>query len=229
MAGRDLASVVTAGHRYHWTEQDVDFIAAGNDSKPRPDVERPLQVVVYDFGVKRGILRQLVGKGCQVTVVPAETSAEEVLALNPDGIMLSNGPGDPEPVEYAAVNVKKLIGKRPIFGICLGHQILALATGAKSYKLPFGHRGGNHPVKDLATGKVEITSQNHGFCIDPDSLNPDKVEVTHINLNDGTLEGIKVKGAAAFSVQYHPEASPGPHDANYLFDRFVEEMKSWNA
>ena len=228
MAGRDLASVVTAGHRYHWTEHDVDFEGT-RKSAPRPDVEKPLQVVVYDFGVKRGILRQLVGKGCQVTVVPAQTSAEDVLALNPDGVMLSNGPGDPEPVEYAAVNVKKLIGKIPIFGICLGHQILALATGAKSYKLPFGHRGGNHPVKDLATGKVEITSQNHGFCIDPDSLDPEKVEVTHINLNDGTLEGIKIKGASAFSVQYHPEASPGPHDANYLFDRFVEQMKAWNA
>ena len=228
MAGRDLASVVTAGHRYHWSEREVDF-ADANKKAPRPDVEKPLQVVVYDFGVKRGILRQLVGKGCQVTVVPAQTTAEEVLALNPDGVMLSNGPGDPEPVEYAAVNVKKLIGKVPIFGICLGHQILALATGAKSFKMPFGHRGGNHPVQDLSTRKVEITSQNHGFCIDIDSLDKEKVEMTHVNLNDGTLEGIRLKNTSAFSVQYHPEASPGPHDANYLFDRFVDQMKSWKA
>ena len=150
------------------------------------------------------------------------------MTLNPDGVLLSNGPGDPEPVDYAIENVKALIGKVPIFGICLGHQILALASGGSAFKLKFGHRGGNHPVQDLKTGKIEITSQNHGFCVDPDSLPKDEVEVTHINLNDKTCAGIRLKNAPAFSVQYHPEASPGPHDANYLFDRFMQMMREWN-
>ena len=182
-----------------------------------------------DFGVKRGILRQLVAEGCRVTVVPASTSSSEVMALKPDGVLLSNGPGDPEPVKYAVEAVRELIGRVPLFGICLGHQILSLAIGGSSYKLKFGHRGGNHPVQDLQTGKIEITSQNHGFCVDPDSLPQDEVEIPHINLNDRTLEGIRMKNAPVFSVQYHPEASPGPHDANYLFRRFVEMMRDRDA
>ena len=225
MAGTDLAKEVTAGHNYHWTALDVD-LAGTRDADASPDAQEQLHVVAYDLGIKRGILRQLAGAGCRVTVVPATAGADEVMALKPDGVLLSNGPGDPEPVEYAAANVKKLIGQVPLFGICLGHQILALAAGAKSFKLKFGHRGANHPVQDLSTRKIEITSQNHGFCIDSESL-PEHVEMTHVNLNDHTCAGIRLKDAPAFSVQYHPEASPGPHDANYLFDRFVQMMRDW--
>jgi carbamoyl-phosphate synthase small subunit len=179
--------------------------------------------VAYDFGIKYNILRNLADSGCQVKVVPAQTSAEDVLALKPDGIFLSNGPGDPDAVSYAKDNVRKLIGKKPIFGICLGHQILGLALGGKTYKLKFGHHGGNQPVMDLTTRKVEITSQNHGFAVDADSLKG-SVEVTHLNLNDNTVEGLVHRDLPIFSVQYHPESSPGPHDANYLFRRFIELM-----
>jgi carbamoyl-phosphate synthase small subunit len=189
------------------------------------------KVVAMDFGVKDNILRMLADVGCNVTIVPAATSAEEILAMKPDGIFLSNGPGDPAGVPYAIETVKNLIYRLliancrlPIFGICLGHQILGLAMGGKTYKLKFGHRGGNQPVKDLATGKIDITSQNHGFCVDIDSLNKDDVEITHINPNDQTLEGMKHKKMPIFSVQYHPEASPGPHDAEYLFNKFTEMM-----
>ena len=227
MAGTDLAAEVTAGHQYSWSEQDIDLAGTrGPDSSP--DEKPQTHVVAYDFGIKRGILRQLAGEGCRITVVPASTSAEDVLALKPDGVLLSNGPGDPEPVTYAIENVRALIGKVPLFGICLGHQILALACGAKAFKLKFGHRGANHPVQDLRTGKIEITSQNHGFCIDLASLPEESVEMTHVNLNDKTCAGIRLKHAPAFSVQYHPEASPGPHDANYLFDRFMQMMREWN-
>ena len=181
------------------------------------------KVVAYDFGIKRNILRNLVSSGCDVTVVPADTSADKVLGMNPDGIFLSNGPGDPEPVKYAQDTIKKLIGKKPIFGICLGHQLLSLALGGKTYKLKFGHRGGNQPVKDLKTGKVEITCQNHGFAVDMDSLKG-IADLTHVNLNDKTVEGLTDREGRFFSVQYHPEASPGPHDAAYLFKRFIEMM-----
>jgi carbamoyl-phosphate synthase small subunit len=174
--------------------------------------------------MKLNILRLLRSYGCDVYVVPADTPAEEVLARKPDGVFFSNGPGDPAPVSYAVETVRKLLGKVPIFGICLGHQILALALGAKTYKLKFGHRGANHPVKNLKTKKIEITSQNHGFCVDMDSLDKKAVELTHLNLNDNTVEGIRCKDKPAFSVQYHPEASPGPHDSNYLFDDFIKLM-----
>ena len=197
-----------------------------------------------DFGIKHNILRMLEDAGCCVTVVPASTTASEIISLNPDGIFLSNGPGDPEGVPYAIETVKKLIlgmqdtgslfpdsqfairnSQIPIFGICLGHQILGLTFGGKTYKLKFGHRGGNQPVKDLSCGKIDITSQNHGFCVDINSIDPDKIEITHINSNDQTLEGMKHKSLPIFSVQYHPEASPGPHDASYLFNRFTEMMR----
>jgi carbamoyl-phosphate synthase small subunit len=167
----------------------------------------------------------LTQEGCRVTVVPAQTSAEDVLALKPDGVFLSNGPGDPEPIDYAVENIRKLAGKTPIFGICLGHQLCGLALGGKTYKLKFGHHGSNHPVKNLLTEKVEITAQNHGFCVDPESLPSSDVEVTHMNLNDGTNEGMRHKSLPLFSVQYHPEASPGPHDSHYLFQDFVKMMK----
>ncbi len=182
------------------------------------------RVVVVDCGVKQNILRHLYRRGCDVFVVPASTSAEEILAWNPDGVLLSNGPGDPEAVTYVIRTARELIGKIPIFGICLGQQILGLAMGGKTYKLKFGHRGTNHPVKRLADGAVEITTQNHGFCVDPDSIPGDQIEITHINLNDQSLEGMRHKNYPVFSVQYHPEASPGPHDANYLFDTFIENM-----
>ena len=180
-------------------------------------------VVAYDYGIKYNILRNLAEAGCRVKVVPAATPAEDVLALNPDGIFLSNGPGDPDAVPYAKENVQKLIGKKPIFGICLGHQILGLALGGKTYKLKFGHHGGNQPVMDLTTRKVEITSQNHGFAVDADSLKG-AAEVTHLNLNDNTVEGLAHRELPIFSVQYHPESSPGPHDADYLFKRFTDMM-----
>jgi len=184
--------------------------------------------VAYDYGIKFNILRGLAEAGCNVRVMPAAAAAEDVLALNPDGVFLSNGPGDPDAVPYARENVRKLIGKKPIFGICLGHQILGLALGGKTYKLKFGHHGGNQPVMDLTTQKVEITTQNHGFAVDADSLKG-AAEITHVNLNDHTVEGLAHRDYPIFSVQYHPEASPGPHDASYLFSRFVAMMEKFRA
>jgi len=218
MAGSDLARTVTCDAQYTWEQGSVSL-----SSEPAPVQPVRFHVVAYDFGIKHNILRRLVDIGCRVTVVPAATPAAEVLALQPSGVLLSNGPGDPEPVDYAVANIKELLGRVPIFGICLGHQLLALASGGKTYKLKFGHRGGNHPVKDLATGKVEITSHNHGFSVEGDSL-PSNVEVTHINLYDQTVEGLRLRDVPAFSVQYHPEAAPGPHDADYLFPRFAAMM-----
>ena len=196
--------------------------AVSSEMKQR---ERRNRVVAYDFGIKQNILRLLVDHGCDVTVVPAKTSAEDVLALKPDGVFLSNGPGDPEPITYAVANIRKLLGRTPIFGICLGHQLCGLALGGKTFKLKFGHHGANHPVKNLLTEKIEITSQNHGFCVDPESLPSSDVEITHVNLNDHTNEGMRHRSLPLFSVQYHPEASPGPHDARYLFDQFIDFMK----
>jgi carbamoyl-phosphate synthase small subunit len=175
--------------------------------------------------VKNNILRSLASLNCQLIIVPANMTAEKVLEFNPHGIFLSNGPGDPAAVDYAIENVKKLIGKKPIFGICLGHQILGLAFGGKTYKLKFGHHGANHPVKNLKTGKIEITAQNHGFAVDIESLNQNAIEMTHLNLNDGTLEGMRHKRLPIFSVQYHPEASPGPHDSHYLFKQFIDYLE----
>lgn len=232
LVGKDLVKKVTVDRPYIWweTKRVMRF-----------------NVVAFDFGTKRSILRCLEACGCKVTVVPANTSADEVLALDPDGICLSNGPGDPAAVKYAIEAIKQLLGKKPIFGICLGHQLLALALGGETYKLKFGHRGGNQPVKNLITGKIEITSQNHGFAVKGDSLDVKErewkvgssldpgswqgksefgdIEITHINLNDGTIEGLRCLDIPAFSVQYHPEASPGPHDSRYLFDKFVELME----
>jgi carbamoyl-phosphate synthase small subunit len=221
MAGLDLASRVTTPERYHWTES----VASCSPSEVlNPAAEPRFNVVAYDYGIKQNILRRLVHSGCKVTVVPALTSAEDVLALKPDGVFLSNGPGDPEPLTPQIDNVRRLIGKTPIFGICLGHQILGLAVGGRTYKLKFGHRGANHPVINKLTQRVEITSHNHGFAVDPDSLNPSDVEITHVNLNDQTLEGFRHRREPVFCVQYHPEAAPGPHDSHYLFDDFTKLM-----
>ena len=214
MAGLDLATVVTRG------EREV--------LEPAPGSEPPdgtLTVALLDFGAKHNIARQLCALGCRVHVLPAQTDAQTILALDPDGVMLSNGPGDPEPVTYAVQTIRALLGERPIFGICLGHQLLGLACGARTFKLPFGHRGGNHPVRELDTGKVEITAQNHGFALDPSSLNGKTTQITHINLNDETVAGIRHKLHPAFSVQFHPEASPGPHDSHHLFQRFAAIMR----
>ena len=188
---------------------------------------RKFRVVAFDFGIKQNILRLLSDHHCEVGVVPAKTSAEDILGMHPDGVFLSNGPGDPEPMDYAVQNVRQLLGRVPVFGICLGHQVCGLALGGKTYKLKFGHHGSNHPVKNLLTNQVEITAQNHGFCVDPDSLPSREVEPTHINLNDQTNEGIRHKKLPLFSVQYHPEASPGPHDSHYLFSQFTDMMKEF--
>jgi carbamoyl-phosphate synthase small subunit len=219
LVGRDLVREVTTGTPYPWREGSWEP-ARGYVEPPRPRH----RVVAYDAGIKHNILRQLASTGCDVTVVPAATSAAAVLEMNPDGVFLSNGPGDPEGVPYLIEAVRALLGRVPIFGICLGHQILALAAAGRTWKLPFGHHGANHPVKDLATGRIEITAQNHGFAVDPASLADRGWALTHVNLNDGTCEGMRHRELPAFSVQYHPEASPGPHDANYLFHRFSDLM-----
>ncbi|MFZ3216775.1 MAG: glutamine-hydrolyzing carbamoyl-phosphate synthase small subunit [Candidatus Acidiferrales bacterium] len=253
MAGQELAGRVTCASQYDWTQGSIDLSAplaapaaaaaaassAGPQESRGPGSQVAAQriaavsaleggsrrrVVAYDFGIKQNILRLLVDHGCEVTVVPARTSAADVLALKPDGVFLSNGPGDPEPIGYAVENIRKLLGRVPIFGICLGHQLCGLALGGRTFKLKFGHHGSNHPVKNLRTEKVEITAQNHGFCVDPDSLPASDVEITHVNLNDHTNEGMRHRSLPLFSVQYHPEASPGPHDARYLFNDFIALM-----
>jgi carbamoyl-phosphate synthase small subunit len=221
MTGLDLASRVTTAESYRW-EQPVEPCSPSDQVGPPADPR--FHVVAYDFGIKRNILRRLVQAGCRVTVVPALTPAEDVLALKPDGVFLSNGPGDPEPLHTEVANIRKLIGRKPVFGICLGHQLLGLAVGGKTYKLKFGHRGANHPVRNELTRKVEITSHNHGFAVDPDSLNLNEIEITHVNLNDQTLEGFRHRNYPVFCVQYHPEAAPGPHDSHYLFDDFIRLM-----
>ena len=228
LVGWDLVQRVTCPSSYAWQksrqlqEGSVTPTNISLTENRKPKTEN-YKVVALDFGIKYNILRQLTAHGCQVQVVPAKTTAEEILAAEPDGVFLSNGPGDPMPVDYAIETIQGLIGKKPLFGICLGHQLLGLALGGKTFKLKFGHRGANQPVKHLETDRVEITSQNHGFCVDIDSL-PNSVDITHINLNDDTLEGIQHREYPIFSVQYHPEASPGPHDADYLFSRFTEMM-----
>jgi carbamoyl-phosphate synthase small subunit len=221
MAGLDLATRVSTAQSYDWNH---GIVRASPSDREGVDAGIRHHVVAYDFGIKRNILRRLVHSGCRVTVVPAGTTAEDVLDLKPDGVFLSNGPGDPEPLDYQAQQIRKLVGKTPIFGICLGHQILGLALGGKTYKLKFGHRGANHPVLNQITNKVEITSHNHGFAVDADSLNLNELEITHMNLNDETLEGFRHRSHPVFCVQYHPEAAPGPHDSHYLFDDFVKLM-----
>ena len=221
MSGLDLAKVVTSPSSYSWIETEWVLGAGyGQQTAPR------FHVVAYDFGVKKNILRMLSDRGCKVTVVPAQTSAAEVQQLQPNGIFLSNGPGDPEPCDYAIAAASTLIESGvPVFGICLGHQIMALASGAKTFKMKFGHHGANHPVKDLDSGRVSITSQNHGFAVDEKTL-PAKLRATHVSLFDGTLQGLERTDKPAFCFQGHPEASPGPHDIGYLFDRFIREMES---
>jgi carbamoyl-phosphate synthase small subunit len=227
MSGLDLAQVVTVKTPYEWTQTEWNLFQPVLAGKPGFGVqtEPRFHVVAYDFGVKKNILRMLAQRGCKVTVVSAQTSAADVLKLQPDGIFLSNGPGDPEPCDYAIASARDLIETgTPVFGICLGHQIMALASGAKTFKMKFGHHGANHPVKDLDSGRVSITSQNHGFAVDEKSL-PANLRPTHISLFDNTLQGLERTDKPAFCFQGHPEASPGPHDISYLFDRFIKEME----
>ena len=226
MDGTDLASVVSTKASYGWDAGEPKNESGDKLLPVASEAGETLHVVAYDFGIKQNILRMLTRENCRVTVVPAKTSAADVLAMAPDGVFFSNGPGDPEPLEYAVKNVQDMQGKVPLFGICLGHQIFGLALGGKTYKLKFGHHGGNHPIMNLETGKVEITAQNHNYNIDPASL-PADVERTHTNLNDQTLAGLRHKTDPMFSVQYHPEASPGPHDSHYLFRDFRKMMEEW--
>ncbi len=226
MVGWDLAKVVTTREPYEWNKVDTTPYAL---APLRSSAERKWKIAVYDYGVKFNILRRLTSYGCDLTVFPASFPAEKILEMNFDGIFLSNGPGDPSAVRYGIKNIRVLLGKKPIFGICLGHQLLALALGGRTYKLKFGHRGANHPVKNLVTDTIEITSQNHGFAVDPDSLDPSSVEITHLNLNDHTNEGLRHRLYPAFSVQYHPEALPGPHDSDYLFEEFIRLLEQTNA
>jgi len=234
MAGQELASRVSCAKPYEWQKGSIDLAISpwaeemGEAGAANHDTQR-FKVVAYDYGIKQNILRLLVDHHCEVCVVPAQTSAEEVMALRPDGVFLSNGPGDPEPATFAIENIRKLAGRVPVFGICLGHQLCGLALGGKTFKLKFGHHGSNHPVKNLLTNQVEITAQNHGFCVDPESLPSSEVEITHVNLNDHTNEGMRHKNIPLFSVQYHPEASPGPHDSHYLFTEFTDLMKEFAA
>jgi carbamoyl-phosphate synthase small subunit len=234
MDGTDLARVVSTKTAYEFDSDD----SRNQSGAPLLDDgfiqhaetrRQLLHVVAYDFGIKHNILRMLTREGCRVTVVPAETAAEDVLALKPDGVFLSNGPGDPEPVDYAVRSIRSFLGRVPVFGICLGHQLTGLALGGRTYKLKFGHHGGNHPVRNNATGKVEITAHNHNFAVDPDSINANEVELTHVDLNDQTLEGLRHKTLPLFSVQYHPEAAPGPHDSHYLFRDFRRMMEEWKG
>jgi len=222
LVNRDLVAEVTTARNYDWREGFISEFSARPQSDGRPN--GLFRVVAIDYGTKYNILRHLAEAGCEVTVVPASATAEEILAANPDGVFLSNGPGDPTAVGYAVETIRNLIGKKPIFGICMGHELLALALGGEIIKLKFGHRGGNQPVMDLASRAIEITSQNHGFAVDAHSLDPDVVEVTHVNLNDDTCEGLRMKHHPVFSVQYHPEASPGPHDAAHHFNKFAEVL-----
>jgi carbamoyl-phosphate synthase small subunit len=225
MEGADLVKGVTAETAFDWREEDPDEF----DIPPRRRARRRLKIAAYDFGLKRNILRRLGAHGCEVRVYPAATPASKILATGPDGVFLSNGPGDPAPLTYAIENTKALVKANvPVFGICLGHQILGLALGGRTFKLKFGHRGANHPVKKIDTGRIEITSQNHGFAVDPASL-PEDVAVTHVNLYDGTVEGLRHRAHPVFSVQYHPEASPGPHDADYLFNDFIALVEEHGA
>lgn len=224
IVGQDLIKDVTCTEPYEWKDPTGEEWEFGVDTKSASN-GKPFSVVAYDFGIKHNILRRLASFGCKITVVPADYPAEKVLAMNPDGVFFSNGPGDPSAVPYAVDNARAILGKKPVFGICMGHQVLGQALGAKTFKLPFGHHGGNHPIRFNSTGRIEISAQNHNFAVDPDTL-PADVDVSHINLNDGTCAGLLAPSMQVMTIQYHPEASPGPHDADICFQQYVDMMAS---